>query len=182
MEELIPILVLVAYVVLSLLGRLANKGKKGTDESASPTTVDRMLREMMGQAGVEPEPPVPAEHRPTRSEHRPTASEHRQAPGEIYATAAEHRPTRTETRVSPSEHRPRASDHLPTPGEHLKGDVVVLPPIPKTAPPGRRRRRSPFADAVVSNLRGGSGALGRAIVLSEILGPPVSLRPPGEQR
>jgi hypothetical protein len=185
MEELIPILVIVAYAVLSLLGRLAKKAKgqeaeADVDAGQEPSTVDRMLRDMMRQAGIEPEPPVPGEHRPTLGEHRTTAPEHHQAAPETYATASEHERTRTETRLTPSEQAPRLSDHLRTPGEHLKGDVFPLPPIPKLRPPRGRRQRSRFADAVVADL-GSAKKLGRAIVLREILGPPVSLRPPDEQ-
>lgn len=179
MEDLLPILVLVGYAVLSLLGRLV-QGKKrpDVDDSADPVTVDTMLRDMLRQAGVEPEPSVPEEHRPTRSEHRPTRGEHRQDAAETAYTVTEHRRTASETRVTRSEHVPRASDHLVSPGEHLKGDAH-LPPVPKIAPPKARRKRSRFASALVSNLRG--EALGRAIVLREILGPPVSLRTPDER-
>lgn len=181
MEELVPLLVLVAYAVLSLLGRFARK-RGGEDvqdvhEPAEPSTVDRMLRDMMRQAGVEPEPQVPSEHRPTPGEHRPTVSEHRQAASETYVTVSEHRQTATETRPTPSEHALRATEHLPTPGEHLKGDLPVLP-IAKVRPHKRKRRRSPFVNAISADLTGGAEALGRAMVLCEILGPPLSLRPP----
>lgn len=186
MEELIPLLIFVAWIVLSLLGRLArslDKKKKGDTEGTEPSTFERTMRELMREAGLaeEPvvvEPPVVSEHRPTPGERRPTATEHARTYGETRRTVSEHLPTATETRRTFSEHLPTGSEHLFTPGEHLRGDVRV-PPVPKGKRPRRPRRRSPFASAVVRDVRGGR-SLARAVLLREILGPPVGLRRPDE--
>lgn len=185
MEGLIPVLIFVAWIVLSLMGRLARgMDKKKVEGGAQPSAFEKAMRDIMREAGLAQElpgvePPVASEHRPTLAEHRPTASEHLQTYGETQRTVSEHRPTASEARPTFSEHVPVASEHLPTPGEHLRGDVR-LPPIPVAKKRLQRQKgRSPFAAAVVGDLRGGR-SLARAMVLREILGPPVSLRSPGE--
>jgi len=186
MEELIPVLIVVAWVVLKLMGRLARGMEKKGQGAAGPqpSAFEQAMREIMREAGLAEgppvaEPPVASEHRPTLTEHRPTASEHAQTYGETQFTVTEHRPTASETRPTVSEHVPRLSEHLPTPGEHLRGDVEV-PPIPAPKKRSQRKKgRSSFAAAVVGDLRG-KRSLARAVVLREILGPPVSLRSPGE--
>jgi hypothetical protein len=186
MEELIPILIFVAWIVISLLGRLA-KGldkKKTTEGGSQPSAFEQAMREIARQAGLaeeEPavEPPVASEHRPSPGERRPTATEHAQAYGETWGTAAESEPTASEIRPTFSEYLPRPSEHLPTPGEHLHGDVVVSPIALSEGRPKQWKTRSPFASAVVRDLRGGR-SIARAVVLREILGPPVGLRSPGE--
>lgn len=190
MEDLIPFLAVIAYIVLTIVSKVAQNRKKAAAEPGprpnKPTVVDQMLREMMRQAGIPEEKPVASERRVTASEHRPTVAEHRPTVSETRPTASEHRPTPSEIRPTLSEHVPRASEHLPSPGEHLKGDAV-LPPIPELPPIGQvptgersRRRRSQLASSLAADLHGGGRSLARAVVLREILGPPVALRRPGD--
>lgn len=181
MEQLIPVLIFIAWVVISILGRLAKSAKK-QQGSRPPTAFEQAMREIMREAGLTQEqpavePPVVSEHRPTPSEHRPTPSEHAPTYGETRPTVAEHRPTASEARPTVSEHVPRPSEHLPTPGEHLRGDVLVPPALPIRKSTRRKKGRSRLAAAVVGDLRG-RRSLARAVLLREILGPPLGLRPP----
>ena len=126
-----------------------------------------------------PEPPVPGEHARTPSEHahtpgwhQPTASEHAHTPGWHQRTASETRPTASEQAVVPSEHRRTLSEHRP-------GDVR---PLGVAAAPGPRPAVKPgFGRRVVEELSGDRETLARAIVLREILGPPVGLRSEGDR-
>lgn len=59
--------------------------------------------------------------------------------------------------------------------EHRPGDVVVTRP---PAPARRRVLKPGFGRRLVADLQGDRESLARAIVLREILGPPVGLRPP----
>jgi len=168
--------------------------------------------ELQKAAGQEPTPPppppVPSAERPTEaaptpsveqpvlSEHRRTAGEHRRTPGEHRRTPGEHRRTPGEHRQSPGEarvpagehladdpyHMPTPSEHRRTASEHRRGDVRVTPRPPAPAYRGPSARRSRFARRLVADLRGDRRSLARAMVLKEILGPPLSLRTPGEER
>jgi hypothetical protein len=135
------------------------------------------------------EQPVVAEHRRTASEHRPTPGEHRRTAGEHRRTLEEHRQAPGEARVPVGEHladdpyhMPTPSEHRGTPGEHRRGDVRITPRPPAAAYRGPSARRSRFARRLVADLRGDRRSLARAMVLKEILGPPLSLRTPGEER
>ena len=176
MEDLIPFLAVIAYIVLTIVSKVAQNRKKaeaGGRPRSKPTAVDQMLREMMRQAGIPEEQPVASERRVTASEHHTTVSEHRPTLSETRPTVSEHRPTPSEIRPTFSEHVPRASEHVPSPGESLKGDAV-LPPIPKLPAIGRvptgekGRRRSRLASSVAADLHGGGRSLARALVLREI--------------
>ncbi|MCP4655397.1 MAG: hypothetical protein GY856_08260 [bacterium] len=169
-------------VVLPLLSKLA--GKKGRSPDLSPgvppsqqskrgglmATLDEALR----QAATQAERPVPSEHTRSRGEHQRTAAEHRRTASEHRRTASETRRTASEHRRTASEQQPTMAEHRPTASEHTKGDVDV-----GRAPIGSRRRktRPGFVGSVFAELRG-PASLSRAIVLREILGPPVSLRNP----
>ncbi len=140
------------------------------------------LTDLLKRIGVDVDPyaaeqPVPGEHRRTSGEHthtpgwhQPTASEHVHTPGWHQQTASEVRPTASEQVVVPSEHRLTASEHRP-------GDVrrsgVPAAPKPAAAAAG-------FGSRMIADLQG-SDSLARAIVLKEILGPPVGLRSKGDR-
>ena len=71
----------------------------------------------------------------------------------------------------PSEHRASASEHLP-------GDVKIER---RVAPPPTRTWQPDFGSRLIADLRGDPESLARAIVLTEILGPPVGLRGSGSR-
>ena len=66
---------------------------------------------------------------------------------------------------------PRRSEPEPEP-------ILELPPPPRVASvPGRgRRRRSALAQGLIDDLSSGPSSLARAMLLREVLGPPVALR------
>jgi hypothetical protein len=176
-EELVPFLIFIGWMVIQFLSRMAGKKKQQPQdmEPGSPTkSFQELLREATEKAEdlVEwtdqppppPPPPFPIVVKPQTSEHRPTLSEHR-------PTASEHRVTASEHRVTASEHRVTASEHRP-------GDVRTdMPPPPVTS---QRRGRSRFVQGLLADLSGPDG-LRRSILLREVLGPPVSLRQSSER-
>ncbi len=194
MDELLPIILVLSWALISWLGNKAKKkGQRQESESAEPSAVEQFLQQISREAGLAPEqppppppPPVPirvavprppgtgSEHRVTASEHRPSASEHRPSASEHRPSASEHRPSASEHRPSASEHRPSASEHRHTTSEHIPGDAA-LPAIPRRGS-DQPRRRSKLGAALAADLHGGRETLSRAVVLREILGPPVSLR------
>ncbi len=178
MDNLLPILLVLFWALIGWLGNRAKK--KGQErESAEPSAVEQFLQQISKEAGLAPEqPPPPPPPVPIRvvvprppgagSEHRVTASEH-------VPTASEHRPSASEHRPTASEHRPSASEHRHTASEHIPGDAAF--PVIRGQGSGRaRRRRSKLGAALAADLHGGRETLSRAVVLREILGPPVSLR------
>lgn len=199
MDDLIPFIIAVVWVVMTLLGKFAQKrrGQQGGEESqepreasVGPTTFEQVLKEMMGGqqelAPRQPPPPplppalpTPSEHRKTPSEHRWTPSEHQRDPYEIHGTPSEHRRAAHEIMPGPGERRWTASEHRPTPSEHRPGELVVSSLPRPAASASVRRRRSRLGRQLRSDLRGGQG-LARAMILKEILGPPVALKPSGE--
>lgn len=135
-------------------------------------------RRLMRRAGLES-----SEHQETAGEHTETPGEHRRTFGESLITAEEHR-------VSRSEHVPTASEHLRTFGEHrgtleehLPGDLPVKRKRKLAAVPGSRETASRVRSKIdVLHDLHGPRDLARAIVLREVLGPPVALRDPQDDR
>ncbi len=140
------------------------------------------LAEQMGmEVEVAPaEAPVASEHSRTASEHRRTALETHATLSERTATASEHRRTASEARRTASETAFTLPEHQLTASEHRRGDLRR--PRPTAAGMPQRRRRSEFSQRLAADLRGGQGSLARAIVLREILGPPVGLRSGEEEQ
>ncbi len=170
-------------VVLPLLSKLTGKKRSPDISPGIPpsqqskggglmATLDEALR----QAATQAERPVPSEHTRTRGEHQRTAAEHRRTASEHRPTATEHRRTASEHRRTASEHRPTPTEHQATLSEHVPGDLSGsrIPPGP-----ARGKPRSGFVGSVFAELRG-PASLSRAIVLRDILGPPVSLRNPSQ--
>ncbi len=141
------------------------------------------IRELMRQLGVEvPTEPV---ERPVASEHRVTPSEHRQARAELIQstsesliTSSEHHRTQSEARRTISEHRQDASEVQRTFSEHVRGDAVVIDKVLSKPAMVSRRRGSSFSGVVRRDLRRGRRTLKRALVLKEVLDPPIGLRDP----
>jgi hypothetical protein len=174
------------FVTLALVS-MASKYLSRKQQSVPPSEVEgetpqtgiaAQLREALREVVEEAQTAAPwetpaSEHHRTPSEHRRTPGEHRRTPGEHQRTPGEHRRTAGEHQRTPSEHRPTA-------GEHVAGDAPVtrLPPPPAV----RRRGGSDLAAAVRGELRSGRASLARAMVLREILGPPVSMRSGMEDR
>jgi hypothetical protein len=61
--------------------------------------------------------------------------------------------------------------------------IYELPPPPRVAsvPTGPRRRRSALAQGLIDDLSSGPSSLARAMLLREVLGPPVALRNQGSK-
>lgn len=200
MEDLIPFLIFVGWMIVNALANLAKKKgpRPEPDEAdAGPDPLEALLREATAQqqpAGVPttqspagmPTTQSPAGRRPRRlSEYEPTESEHERTASEHIRTASEHQQTAIERAATASEQMRTASEHMRTAEEHARtaseheaGDMVwqggSLPPPPP--PPGsQRRKRTAFGKAVLGDLRGG-GSLRRSLVVREILSPPVSMR------
>lgn len=182
MEDLVPFLIVLFYIFSYLRGLVAKqKADPGpTAESPSDTreapvsTVEAMLQEMRRQmAEAAGERGSPGEHSRSPGEHRTTASEHRPTASEQRPVLSDHLQTASEIEFSQSEHVVQASEHEMTLGEHQKGDAWV-PTVPISLPATAGHRRSKFGKALIQDLKGGH--LGRAVVLREILSPPVSLR------
>ena len=155
--------------------------------AARPPSPEDALVNLLKRLGVDvpsaQEQPVPGEHARTPGEHvrtaaeaRRTASEHDHTPGWHDRAASEIQPTASErTRV--------ASEHRRSAGEHRPGDVqwarsAELPPVPRTSVDAEVPR-SALGRRTVAALRDRE-SLARAIVLKEILGPPVGLRSPDD--
>ncbi len=198
-DVIIGILVVVFWLISSLAARIgkAVKTRQPENQDAVPpvpplpgaarqpvaapaaNTFQKALADLADQMGVEievgrPEPPVAAEHTLTGSEHRRTALETHATLSERTATASEHRRTASEARRTASEAVFELPEHQLTASEHTRGDLRRARPSAEA--PVRRRQKSRFARRLAADLTGGRGSLGRAIVLREILGPPVGLR------
>jgi len=177
MEDYGAVLVIVFWIAIALLSKIASAAKKRQQERGGPPPVqagalETMLRQIAKEAGLYQEPPVVSEHAATASEHRGTFGEHAPTASESRRTVLEHHQAEIERRRTESEARGTFGEHEGTVSEHLRGDAVVLPPIPSGLRP---RRRSSLGAALAKDLHGGSRALARAVMLREILGPPVSL-------
>ena len=163
----------------------ARRAGESTDASQEPA-LQKMLRDLAEQMGLETEvepaePPRASEHRPTSSEHRrtqletrATASEHQLRASEHQRTPSEYQRTASETRRTASEEVFALPEHQVTASEHQWGDVVGHG-MPQSMP-RRHRQRSKFLRRLHADLAGGRDSLARAVVLREILGPPVGLR------
>lgn len=188
MEDIIGFLFVMLYL-LSYLRGLIPKRSRGQEEPAQsvpqgprpqrrardPNSVEGMLEEIRRQvAEAAREQEVVEEHRRTAGEHRPTPSEHRPTVSEREPFYSDHQQAPSEIQVTRTEHELAESEHWVSIEEHTKGDVS-LPPVPLQAPATAGKARSRFARDLVRDLRGGT-QLARAVVLQEILGPPVSLR------
>ncbi len=187
------ILMVLFWIVSSLAARFG-KAKRpaqpgsGASEAkpAGAGSIQEALRDLVEQMGAEmttgpPEAPVAGEHTLTGSEHQRTVLEAGSTLTEQMTTASEHRRTPSEVRRTASEAIFAASEHQLTASEHLRGDVrraraAAGPPPAKVAGRSRLVRR------LHADLTGGKDSLARAIVLREILGPPVGLRPAGQDR
>ena len=192
-DVVIGLLMILVWIFSSLVARFGRKARQvPEEEGGAPRPASRgdllqkALRELADQMGIEvetapSEAPVASEHTGTVSEHRRTATETRGTWSEHVAAPAEHRHTASEIRRTASEAVVQAAEHDLTASEHRRGDVEVSR-LPAKAS-DRRRPRSEFARRLQADLTGGSkDALARAIVLREILGPPVSLRSPEQDR
>ncbi len=201
-DIIIGILMVVFWLISSLAARIGKKAKSGQTEeqqvvppvpppasrqpvrpSANP--FQKALADLAEQMGVEVEvgpreAPVASEHTLTASEHRRTALETHATLSERTASASEHRRTASEVRRTAAE----AVFPLPEPqltaSEHVRGDLRRARPAASGAPV-KRRQKSEFSRRLAADLSGGRGSLARAIVLREILGPPVGLRS-GDER
>ncbi len=185
MEDIIGFLFVTLYL-LSYLRGLLPKRSRGQEpappvshgqppKKADPNSVEGMLEEIRRQvAEAAREQEVVEEHRRTAGEHLPTPSEHRPTVSEREPFYSDHRQAPSEILVTQTEHELAESEHRWSLEEHTKGDVS-LPPVPLQAPATAGKPRTRFARDVVRDLRGGT-RLARAVVLQEILGPPVSLR------
>ncbi len=155
------------------------------------STLQEALRDLADQMGidVETEPktiPAAAEPTWTASEHRQTSGEHQQTMAETRPTvsetlmsATEHQRTRSESRRTSSEEGWVLSEHQWTPGEHERGDGGGAS-IPRLAGP-RSKRTSLLTQRLRRDLAS-RNALAKAVVLRDVLGPPVSLRAPTDDR
>ncbi len=175
-----PLILFVLWLVSTVASKLSRR-KPEEPEQEGTGSLKELMRQMGVDLGMDPaaggEAPVAAEHRPTASEHRRTLSETRPVASEHAAVISEHRQDASELLQTASEQIFEASEHQLSRGEHRRGDLR-LPPPPRGSRASRRRHRQgpPLAAAVGRDLRDG---LARAIVLREILGPPVSLRSEG---
>ncbi|MEL7058785.1 MAG: hypothetical protein AAGN46_02040 [Acidobacteriota bacterium] len=153
--------------------------------TAGPTLIERRPEDSKR--------PQPASERPTPSEHErapgwltPTPSEHQQAPGWLMPTPSEHQQLERELAVRASEHRVTPSEHRRTESEHRKGDVEGDPQsVPafvgsvQSAYQRRRRIGKRGRHPLLVDLHGRS-SLARAVLLREVLGPPLGLREHGD--
>ncbi len=159
---------------------------QGRQPQQQVSPLGQALRDIMQEAGLgppsqHPEQPVASEHTATWGEHQRTWSETVPTLSEATLIDTEQRRTASEATLTASEHRVVPSEHVLSPGEHVPGDAYST------------SDRSPWADqaaktggglgaAVVAELRRDPGSLARAIVLQEVLNPPVGLRPPDSER
>ncbi|MCP3962024.1 MAG: hypothetical protein GY719_29630 [bacterium] len=184
-ELVIGVLMVIFWLLSSLVAKFGKsvRKKQQTAESAGSAppaepapaggALQKMLQDLAEQMGLETEA-SPAEP-PVASEHVPTGSEHRRSAIEIASTVSEHRVRASDHRRTASEQSFGLSEHQLTASEHQWGDLVTHR-LPKSMP--GRRSRSKFVRRIHADLAGGRGTLARAIVLREILGPPVGLRSP----
>lgn len=190
MEDVIGFVFIVLYLLSYLRGFLPKRSRRNEpaqpvsprsqEPSAEASSVGGMLEEIRRQvAEAAREQEVAGEHRRTVGEHRPTLSEHRPTASELEPHFSDHLQTPSELLVTQTEHMEVESEHRVSLTEHTKGDAK-LPPIPLQGPAKAGRSSSRFARELTRDLRG-RAKLARAVVLQEILSPPVSLRQGGER-
>ena len=186
-DAVVFVLMILFWILSSVVSRFGRKVSPGDslEDEASPASqrgatfkqaLEDLAEQIRAEVEVGPaEPPVASEHRTTESEHRRTAPETRPTLSEHVGSLSEHRQTPAETRRTVSETVFDPSEHQWSMGEHVRGDVAVVRSAAADAP-RRPVARSEFARRLQADLSGSS--LARAMVLKEILGPPVSLRSP----
>ena len=200
MEDLIPVLGLIAWMIISALSGSKKKRQQQGESDGEPSqfqqALEELMREATGQAQQQAPPPPPPPPPPTpmrqrapaaarmpvqaRSEHVRTASEHVRTASEHARTASEHARTISEHTRTASENVWATSEHSVTASEHLPGDAAMdRPPISESATV-QRPQATAFGAGVLAGLRH-PGSLKQAIVLREILGAPVSLRQSDER-
>jgi hypothetical protein len=143
------------------------------------------LTQLLRSFGVEvpqsvPEQPVASEHVPSRGEHAQAAAQTRGTPSEHDHTRGWHERAAKWTTKTASEHSLAPSFHRGTAGEHLAGDVF-LPDRAVAAAAPRRPLDPGIGRRLVAALHGDREGLARAILLREVLGPPIGMRPPGQR-
>ncbi len=191
-DIVVGVLVFLFWIISSLITR--GKARRPAQSQDAPEatpggagTIQRALSDLMEQMGVEvpaagpPEMPVASEHTLTGSEHRRSVLEVGPTLSEQMTTASEHRRTLSEARRTASETIFTTPEHQLTEAEHRRGDLrrarAAAAGVPRQQPVGSRLIKRLHRD-----LAGGKESLARAIVLREILGPPVGLRSPGQDR
>ncbi|MEE8525634.1 MAG: hypothetical protein V3T72_16985 [Thermoanaerobaculia bacterium] len=154
--------------------------------AAPKPAVEDALSDLLKSFGVDIQPssqerPVATEHALTPGEHARTASETRVTISEHDHSPGWHQRPASETAGTASEHSLSASFHRRSAGEHEAGDVFLpARPLQAVATAGRRTG-SVIGRRVVADLHRDRDSLAEAVLLREVLGPPVSLRSPGER-
>lgn len=197
-DVVIGILMVLLWLISSVAARFGKKTRQHEVEAEVPSadgrhadprphrplpaTLQKALGELAEQMGVEIEV-APAEA-PVASEHTMTGGEHRQSALETFSTSSEHSgtisehvQTASEVRRTMSETHFSATEHQSTESEHVRGDLRQARPAASGVPAAHHRTRSRLARRVVADLSN-RGSLARAMILREILGPPVSMRAP----
>ncbi len=192
-DVIIGILMVVFWLLSSLVSRFSKAAKRSQAEAETVVppvpgasqqatgTFQKALNDLAEQMGLEvqvgpAEPPVASEHSLTASEHRQTVLETHATRSEHVARASEHMRTASETRRTASEAVFDMGEHELTASEHHRGDLRRARLA--SSAPVKRRGKSLFGKRLAADLRGGGATLGRAVVLREILGPPIGLRSP----
>ncbi len=175
---------------IAWLGRRARPMDADLEQATPPGqnrkgTLQEALRDLAQQMGVDVEmspvePPAVAQPNGSGSEHRRTVSETHPTASETRMSKAEHRRTPSEAQRTSSEEVWSVQEHEWSQSEHVRGDLEVSA-IPKLDTHGQTES-SRFVERLRAELTSQDrSALARAIVLREVLGPPVSLRPPSDR-
>ncbi len=188
-DVIVGIMMVIFWIILNLVSKAKRSAQqsRGATPKAPPGagSLQKALSDLMEQMGVEgatgpPEAPVASEHTLTGSEHRRTVLEVGTTLSEQMATASEHRRTLSESRRTASEAIFTTSEHQLTEAEHRRGDLRRARAAASV--PHRQPEKSRLVRRLHADLAGGKESLARAIVLREILGPPVGLRSAGQER
>lgn len=198
MEDILPILVLLAWSILSAIGAAARKKKKAKEAAAGGgvpvadaggeaagrrSATETLLRELGVDLGPLASPPTPPA--PPPLPRQPPPRRPAPPPLPVGGTPAFSMP---ETSLALSGRTlieelsgtgllpPEEEIELPFPPESLLPDPRLLGEKPPARPVGG------LAGALLHDLHGGGRSLSRAFLLSEVLSPPVALRPPAEPR
>ena len=169
----IPLVIFVLWALSGLFGNKKRKQRREEEAGEIPpprqrteqverggpsTELQEVLREIERDLGLEPAKKTPREPQPRAEQPR----------GPWHAAPS---PTKAGEQRSRALHRRGA---MPEREKHI--DLEERVHIHSEVPPTQAPARSKLARSLLSDLAGGGANLQKAILLQEILGPPVSLR------
>ncbi len=214
-EGLIQVLVIAAFIIISMMDGAARKRRKAAQRLGQLSTFDGPpeAADELGQADESSEVPegvVPEDlweeiaalargERPERevgsilgpATRDPGPTREPDSQMEAWTAPEQDVPTKTRSAdlqsgylhpdqaLTHTEHAQVASPALPLPEEELPHEFVPHPPARPREPQKEPRRARPAASLLTGLRRGSKNSLREAVILAEVLSPPVTLRDSG---